>query len=844
VDPSPPADPSSLGLSNVGPYAWEGISQPNCVLMVAEGKGALLLSSRSTTGTCMLLAVLVLASLPHVGSGHSCTVSSAILEDLACEQTDADSVHLIQKSRAAAVQASHAARHLQMPSPSATPGPREVLNGSHSGALLQDGPQEASSNGGILPAVPAGSDIWNETSGWMRVSAWHPAGVVSNLGPLHVVEWREVSYVNLTVLVCLCAVAYPAISISALIGLTVLVSMCLSVGPQAKGEASEESDSCRQLPPGTAYDRGEILEEAIKKLPVLSKKRLTASSQRIYAIWALFCCAMPSIMVFGTPLIMVALARPFPQEVLAALTLLTSAFIFSNGIYMVVFAGGAIMRMRRACSTDYGRILQDSRDSQTNPEDAHEVFHWVILPQYKEDVEVVSMALRSIASSSIAKSSIGIVLALEQRENNVSEKAEALKQIFGDQFREVIATYHPSGLPNDPAGKASNLAWAFKELTIREAARGSGVNEMSKVVLTVADADSEFATGYFECLSLNFLAESPRARECRIWQSPVFHVKNYHRQPSPVIVGTIFTSMQELAALSDPNAVRFPYSTYSLSMNLARRVGGWDPEWIAEDYHMGLKCFLMTMGESKVEPILLPTVNYVPEETGSWWGTVMARWTQAKRHALGFSDFAYFFMMLPLVFGYAAAKVKEERRIEGLHGFWRMATLGTTLIIRLVNIHVLLGVLSTYGALEALLKVVMRLFFSTDRNVEFFFLQMGFLPSVLMTASVGCTLVASFLFFQAYLLLEPRIEGKPMIKSHILHWLHNVLCVALCSPVYFIMLAIAIWQAALGVLTQRSFEYEVAPKPTSVQQRPVESPAAQSPAQSEGLAERQVFAIK
>ncbi|CAE8608261.1 unnamed protein product, partial [Polarella glacialis] len=202
-----------------------------------------------------IVQVLVLASLPHVGSGHSCTVSSAILEDLACEQTDADSVHLIQKSRAAAVQASHAARHLQMPSPSATPGPREVLNGSHSGALLQDGPQEASSNGGILPAVPAGSDIWNETSGWMRVSAWHPAGVVSNLGPLHVVEWREVSYVNLTVLVCLCAVAYPAISISALIGLTVLVSMCLSVGPQAKGEASEESDSCRQLPPGTAYDR-------------------------------------------------------------------------------------------------------------------------------------------------------------------------------------------------------------------------------------------------------------------------------------------------------------------------------------------------------------------------------------------------------------------------------------------------------------------------------------------------------------------------------------------------------------------------------------------------------------
>ena len=46
---------------------------------------------------------------------------------------------------------------------------------------------------------------------------------------------------------------------------------------------------------------------------------------------------------------------------------------------------------------------------------------------------------------------------------------------------------------------------------------------------------------------------------------------------------------QELSGLTDPNAVRFPYSTYSLPMTLARDVGGWDVEWIAEDYHMGIK---------------------------------------------------------------------------------------------------------------------------------------------------------------------------------------------------------------------------------------------------------------
>jgi len=66
----------------------------------------------------------------------------------------------------------------------------------------------------------------------------------------------------------------------------------------------------------------------------------------------------------------------------------------------------------------------------------------------------------------------------------------------------------------------------------------------------------------------------------------------------------------------------------------------------------------MTLGRTSVEPVLSPVVNYVPEKTDdkthetAWWGTCMARWTQLQRHALGFSDFSYYFMMLPLVFSF------------------------------------------------------------------------------------------------------------------------------------------------------------------------------------------------
>jgi len=100
--------------------------------------------------------------------------------------------------------------------------------------------------------------------------------------------------------------------------------------------------------------------------------------------------------------------------------------------------------------------------------------------------------------------------------------------------KDMKAFYHPGNLPNDPPGKASNVAYAFRQLYAE-------VSDCDNVVLTIADADSEFGAGYFESLSCQFAASQSRYK---IWQSPVFHMKNYHRQPAPVVVGTMFTSMQ------------------------------------------------------------------------------------------------------------------------------------------------------------------------------------------------------------------------------------------------------------------------------------------------------------
>mmetsp|Transcript_45816 Transcript_45816/g.105817 ORF Transcript_45816/g.105817 Transcript_45816/m.105817 type:complete len:208 (-) Transcript_45816:48-671(-) len=171
-------------------------------------------------------------------------------------------------------------------------------------------------------------------------------------------------------------------------------------------------------------------------------------------------------------------------------------------------------------------------------------------------------------------------------------------------------------------------------------------------------------------------------------------------------------------------------------------------------------------------------------------------------------------MMLPLIFGYAVNRAAKDRTISPLHGFWSMVTSGTTLLVRLVNVHVIIGVLSTYSVATSVLRLMMKLWFVDDRNVAFLFTRTNYCMVLLMLSSVLCTLCVSLLFLSAYRLLRDRMEGQAY-GSQLSHGLQNALCVIVFGPVYFLALGVAIWRAATNVLISRYFEYEVAKKPVA-----------------------------
>jgi len=614
-------------------------------------------------------------------------------------------------------------------------------------------------------------------------------------------------------IILLVIVLHPAAGLATIVLLTWLVGLSMTIH-EDESEArsltsSSSNESSNWLRGMTTYNAGLGCFALASSLP--EKDALSPHSKVIHYNWCVFCRMVPPLMVFSIPIACAMIARSYPWEVLAASCLVSSMFTFINAVYLVAFAGCSVARLSASISCCSARTGGMAASTPAAPGRSPPM-HWVVLPQYLEDVEVVSMALRSIRQSTCASSSIGIVLAMEEREPAAHDKAEELQRRFADGFSEMLIAYHPDGLPQDPSGKASNVAWAFR--TLMTHLEGSRRAEQP-ALLTVADADSEFHAQYFERLWMEYSKASADERDLRIWQPLIFHLKNYHRQPGIVQVGSIFIAMLQLAWMSDPHVFHLPYSTYSMSIALAKRVGGWDPEWIAEDWHMGLKCFFGTCGQVEVQFLPLPVMNYTPEED-SWLATLQARWAQAKRHALGVSDLSYFFMALPLVISGMLAERKSSAR-KGAVSVSTVLLRSFGPLVRVVSGHVL-AFLVVHQVFGICMRCVIMYEFPQDVTVRKLSDTITSFQIALFWSASVCCLLVFLMFVFVYELVKDRMDAdeKPvsiLFRNRAFHCVYLVCCHATLTGVFVVASGIAEIRASLKMLLSTTFEYEVASKP-------------------------------
>lgn len=412
------------------------------------------------------------------------------------------------------------------------------------------------------------------------------------------------------------------------------------------------------LKPHTKFEEEPLGPSPLSVLQLRREELITSwLGNMIFDTNVRFWRAVPALVIYGgTISLLVCVFFKYRWGVLLML-MLYSWFMFFSSWNMVIFGMVGVIRIWLAGKTDWYVMycreteragnrpysIEDQEHEQMVPGGAlkwQDVIHLVFVPNYKTPLEVLRCTIRALELSSQA-SQLVVCLACEERDESARRTVAALQEEFAGRFWAITATFHPANIPGHIKGKASNMNYAYPTLLVelRDKYKLTEVDNY-RLIATVIDDDSEMHEAYFEALTYHFLSAGERERHLTVWQCPVCHFKNYLTQPLFVRCASLFASLHELSCLANPLDQHVPFSTYSLSAVLCTAVGGWDPDWLAEDWHMMGKCAMKTEGRTRCQGIYLPLINYAPEES-SYWGTMQARWTQAKRHALGVSEVIY-----------------------------------------------------------------------------------------------------------------------------------------------------------------------------------------------------------
>lgn len=292
-------------------------------------------------------------------------------------------------------------------------------------------------------------------------------------------------------------------------------------------------------------------------------------------------------------------------------------------------------KIKKAEKTNWKRKYQKEKTKNWLPWE--KIKHVIIIPTANEEPEVLFNPLNSLKKQKdIDLKQLVVVVALEERAKNSQKKAEVLRKKYQGVFGKLIFTLHPKDIPGEIKGKASNEAWAAKQ--IKKNLIDQYGWDINYITVTSCDADAKFHPRYFSALTY-FFARDPH-RYLRFWQSPIFWYNNLDKVPSLIRIVGIIGNIVHIAHLQEPDQMFFNYSTYSLSFRLLFEVGYWDTDIIPEDWHIFLQSFFAKKGQVKVVPIFLPTSIDAPEGK-TYWEALRNRYLQCQRHAWGATDIPY-----------------------------------------------------------------------------------------------------------------------------------------------------------------------------------------------------------
>lgn len=309
--------------------------------------------------------------------------------------------------------------------------------------------------------------------------------------------------------------------------------------------------------------------------------------------------------------------------------LLFDIYWFYQSLSIAVTASISHLRIQASKRFDWANEIKSFPDWQ-------KIQHFIIIPTYKEPVNVLLRTFNSIASQDLPLKQLHVVLGMEEKEDEKTrrEKVKILKKEFGKKFGSFLITLHTL-VPGEVAGKSANECWAV--LQAKKEVLEKKKIDIKYATVTSCDADHVYHPKHFSCLTYKFLDDPDRYN--KFWQAAVLFYSNIWKLPPITRVINRLSSIWNLSQLPRKDKL-VNAQNYSLSFYLLDKVGYWDPDIIPEDYHIFFKTFYKTQGKVEVEAIYLPLHADAPEGN-SFWQTAKSQYFQYQRWAWGVSDDAF-----------------------------------------------------------------------------------------------------------------------------------------------------------------------------------------------------------
>lgn len=262
-------------------------------------------------------------------------------------------------------------------------------------------------------------------------------------------------------------------------------------------------------------------------------------------------------------------------------------------------------------------------------------YHVVILPYYREDLEIIRTACVSATQQQYPLKKVFIVLAIEERGGpEILASAQTIQKEFSQYFAGVNLYVHPDGIAGEVRSKGPNMNWAIQNFE-KDVVQPQRL-EANNILISCLDGDIKLHPQHCAHFAHTFLTNGRDLRT--IYQFiPMYH-NNIWDTPALMRVVATGSSFWLMMEANCPKKLH-TFACYGLSLATLQADQYWDKTSIIEDGVQYWRNLVAFDGQGYVKPVFTPVYQDAVLNDG-YIRTYIGQYVQLRRWAWGASDLA------------------------------------------------------------------------------------------------------------------------------------------------------------------------------------------------------------